>query len=147
MITEVEAYDGPRDRASHAHRGRTHRNRHMFGAAGVWYVYFTYGMHWLLNVTTGPVGYPAAVLIRGGVYRDPKTGRERRLNGPARLTKFLSVDGTLDGSPATRKSGLWIEDRGINIKRSSMIAKPRVGVDYAGLQWSEKPYNLSIRES
>ncbi len=64
LITEVEAYDGFQDKASHAHRGRTERNKIMFGPAGYWYVYFTYGVHWMLNIVTGPKDYPAAVLIR-----------------------------------------------------------------------------------
>ena len=67
MVTEVEAYDGPHDRASHASRGRTPRNYLMFGEAGRFYVYFTYGMHWLVNIVTGPHGYPAAVLLRAGI--------------------------------------------------------------------------------
>lgn len=64
FITEVEAYDGFKDKASHAYRGKTERNKIMFGKAGHWYIYFTYGIHWLLNIVTGPKDYPAAVLIR-----------------------------------------------------------------------------------
>ena len=82
MISEVEAYDGPRDKASHASRGLTPRNRPMFGDAGHFYVYFTYGIHWLVNITTGPRGYPAAVLFRGGIYENPlgrANGRRSRV--------------------------------------------------------------------
>ncbi len=144
MITEVEAYDGPYDRASHASHGLTPRNRHMFGKAGVFYVYFTYGMHWLANVTTGPDGYPAAILLRAGVYRDHKTGELRHVTGPARLTKFLSVNGKLDGAPASRKSGLWFEDRGVAVRLAAIKRSKRIGVDYAGPVWSKKPFNFQI---
>src|SRR5690349_4099038 len=64
-ITEVEAYVGPHDKASHARHGQTRRNAPMFGPAGVWYVYFCMGVHWMLNVVTEAEGQPTAVLIRG----------------------------------------------------------------------------------
>src|SRR3989338_482007 len=105
-ITEVEAYDGLRDQASHASCGQTPRNSPMFGEAGRWYVYFTYGMHWMLNVVTGTKGYPAAVLIRG----------TDKITGPARLTKYLKIDKRLNGCLSDKKSGLWIEDRGFKVK-------------------------------
>ncbi len=70
LITEVEAYDGPHDKASHANRGRTERTKPMFEEGGVFYIYFTYGMHWLVNIVTGPKNYPAAILIRAGILLD-----------------------------------------------------------------------------
>src|SRR5262245_57501705 len=82
MIVETEAYDGFKDKASHASRGQTPRNTPMFGPPGMIYVYFTYGIHWMLNLVCGKERYPAAVLIRG----------VEGVSGPARLTKALSID-------------------------------------------------------
>ncbi|TSC96556.1 MAG: DNA-3-methyladenine glycosylase [Parcubacteria group bacterium Athens0714_26] len=138
MITEAEAYDGFKDEASHAHCGRTKRNEIMFGHAGCWYVYFTYGMHWMLNIVTGPEDYPAAILIRG------IQSASRQINGPAKLTKALKINKYLNGKPADKKSGLWIEDRGINLKPRSVKSMPRVGVSYAEPVWSNKKYRFLI---
>ena len=134
MIIETEAYDGSRDRGSHASRGETKRNAPMFGAAGQWYVYFTYGMHWMLNVVTREKGYPAAVLVRGVVGA----------NGPARLTKKLAIDGRMNNLSATRRSKLWIEDRGIRVQKKSIKKSPRVGIDYAGPYWAKRKLRFSI---
>ncbi|RJQ36673.1 DNA-3-methyladenine glycosylase [Candidatus Parcubacteria bacterium] len=133
MITEVEAYVGPHDLASHASRGKTIRNSIMFGPPGYWYVYFTYGMHWMLNVVTEREAYPAAILMRGieGVI------------GPARVTKALGIDGRLNRMPAMYKTGLWIEDRGAKIPPRAIRRSPRIGVDYAGA-WRAKPWRFSI---
>lgn len=136
MITEVEAYDGIKDKASHASHGRTARNEPMFGEAGRWYVYFTYGMHWMLNIVIGKKDYPAAVLIRG-IFAP------RRLDGPAKLSKFLKIDKRFNNKIAHRKTGLWIEDRGIKIKKSKIMRTPRIGVGYAG-EWKDKPYRFLI---
>lgn len=134
IVTEVEAYVGPKDKASHASRGRTARNAPMFGEAGRWYVYFTYGTHWMLNIVTGPKDYPAAVLIRG----------VENISGPARLTKMLKIGKIFNTKKAVKKTGLWIEDRGIKIKSSKIKAASRIGVDYAGA-WAKKPYRFLLK--
>ncbi len=137
MITEVEAYDGFNDKASHASKGKTERNKIMFGKAGNWYVYFTYGMHWILNIVTGPKDYPAAVLIRG----------TDKINGPARITKYLKVDGKFNGKFADKKTGLWIKDRGVKIKSSEIKSAKRIGVDYAGKYWSSRKWRFYLNKN
>ena len=134
MITEVEAYDGFFDKASHASRGKTKRNFPMFGPSGVLYVYFTYGMHWMLNIVTGSKDYPAAVLIRGIDGAD----------GPARLTKFLVIDKKFNNKSVLKRTGLWIEDRGVKIPSAKIKAASRIGVAYAGPVWSKKKWRFYI---
>ncbi|MBI1961090.1 MAG: DNA-3-methyladenine glycosylase [Parcubacteria group bacterium] len=133
-ITEVEAYDGHADKASHASKGKTLRNAPMFGEAGFWYVYLVYGMHWMLNIVTGSRGYPAAVLIRGA----------GDMNGPGRAAKALNVTKRFNNRPANRATGLWIEDRGVVVKKSDIKRLPRVGVDYAGPVWAKRKYRFVV---
>jgi DNA-3-methyladenine glycosylase len=137
MIVEVEAYDGERDRACHARHGRTVRNAVMYGPGGVWYVYLCYGMHEMLNLVTGPPGYPAAVLIRG----------IEGARGPGRLTQALAIDRRLNGSACAPESGLWIEDRGVRLPRSAIQTTPRIGVDYAGPVWAKKPWRFVLADA
>ena len=134
MITEVEAYDGPQDKACHAYKGLTPRTKVMFGPAGYWYVYFTYGMHWMLNIVTDKNNYPAAVLIRG----------VKKINGPARITKFFKIDKQFNNQKAARNTGLWLENRNIHIIKSQIKKSPRIGVTYAGPIWSKKLYRFYI---
>jgi DNA-3-methyladenine glycosylase len=105
VLTEVEAYGGGDDPASHAVRGPSPRNRSMFGPPGTLYVYRSYGLHWCVNVVTGPEGEASAVLLRGGVplsglpVMEARRGRTDHLcDGPGRLAQALGVTGDLDGT-------------------------------------------------
>jgi DNA-3-methyladenine glycosylase len=131
-ITETEAYLGPHDLACHAARGRTPRTEIMYGPPGTFYVYLVYGLHWMLNVVTGPAGYPAAVLIRGA----------GDVSGPGKLARALAIGGALNGKPAAAGSGLWFEE-GTGARR--VIATPRIGVDYAGPRWSARKLRFVLR--
>jgi DNA-3-methyladenine glycosylase len=133
IITETEAYVGPHDLACHAARGRTPRTEVMFGPPGNWYVYFVYGMHWMLNVVTNEDGYPAAVLIRG------VTGT----NGPGRVARRFRIDKTLYGLPAARSAGLWVEEPAAPVDASHILTTPRIGVDYAGA-WADEPLRFVL---
>jgi DNA-3-methyladenine glycosylase len=132
VITEVEAYHGEHDRASHASRGRTRRNTPMFAPGGVWYVYLCYGVHEMLNLVTGPRDFPAAILIRGVAG----------LAGPGRLTKALGIDRSLNGAPVAPVSGLHLETTRVRVPRRLVRAAPRIGVAYAGPVWSLKPWRF-----
>ena len=136
-LTEVEAYAGERDPGSHAFRGRTPRNAVMFGPAGHAYVYFTYGMHWCVNVVCGPVGEASAVLLRAGeVVRGLDAARARRpsartdrelARGPARLTLALGIDKALDGADLLAPDGA-LRLRGEVRPAGTVRTGPRVGV-------------------
>jgi len=132
VITEVEAYIGEEDLACHASRGRTTRTAVMYGPSGHWYVYLVYGMHEMLNLVTGPEGWPSAILIRGVAG----------VSGPGRVTSALAIGRSLNGMPATRSTGLHIEDRGIRVPERLVARTPRIGVDYAGPVWAAKPWRF-----
>jgi DNA-3-methyladenine glycosylase len=143
IITETEAYEGSGDKASHASRGKTKRNAPMFKRGGIWYVYFVYGMHWMLNAVTGKERRPSAVLIRAGVLVDRNCRPFRVLRGPAVLTKALHITKMQNGKVIDRPSHLWIEDWKINVRRSDIKKGPRVGVGYAG-RWARTPWRFFI---
>lgn len=136
-ITEVEAYGGPEDSASHCRSGRTPRNAPMWEAGGRVYLFICYGMHAMLNVVTGPEGRGAAVLIRAC---EPLAGLEtiqvRRgkargpalLAGPGRVAQALGLDPTFNHHPLFETGGLELR-RGA--PPASLLVGPRIGVDYA----------------
>ena len=135
QIHETEAYIGAHDEACHGRAGLTPRTAVLFGPPGHWYVYFVYGMYWMLNVVTGREGAASGVLIRGaGDFR-----------GPGKLTKALGIDKRFNALPAAPADGLWLEDRGHAVRRNDVRRTPRIGVDYAG-EWKSKPYRFLLCE-
>ena len=139
-ITEVEAYAGiGKDPGSHAHRRRTERNAAMFGPPGHAYVYFTYGMHWCLNVVAHPQGEAGGVLIRAGeVLTGLETARRRRpaarsdrdlARGPARLAAALGVTGAQDGTDLLEPaSSLRLTLPASPVGTAGIASGPRTGV-------------------
>ena len=130
-ITETEAYLGEEDLACHASKGRTKRTEVMYSEGGHVYVYLIYGMYWMLNVVTGIEDNPQAVLIRGidTIVGSGKVGRE------------LKMDKSFYGENMEDSDLIWIEDApdSPNFKTA-----PRVGIDYAGDEWKDKPWRFIL---
>ena len=138
-IVEVEAYDGPADRASHAHHGKTRRNSPMFEAGGVAYVYLIYGVHHCLNVVTGDRDYPAAVLLRA--TESPADGLVA--SGPGRLCRAFGIGRQENGCSLLGRE-VWLE-QGQPLSDRQVKRTPRIGVPSAGA-WARRPYRFVIRD-
>ena len=130
-ITETEAYLGEEDKACHASKGRTPRTDIMYSEGGKMYVYLIYGMYWMLNIVTGIENHPQAVLIRGidNIIGSGKVGRE------------LKIDKSYNGEDLLVSKRLWLEDAP---EVSSFKTAPRVGIDYAGDEWKNKPWRFIL---
>jgi DNA-3-methyladenine glycosylase len=153
-IVEVEAYRGPEDRASHAYGGRrTKRTETMYGAGGVAYVYFVYGMYYQFNVVSNVADIPHAILVRA---LEPVEGieimRERRhahpdhnlTSGPGKLCIAMGIDRELDGADLSGNR-VWLEH--FEALSPRKIAKgPRIGIDYAQ-EWITKPWRFWIKNN
>ncbi|GAP22455.1 hypothetical protein ADM99_12215 [Leptolinea tardivitalis] len=156
IINETEAYDGEQDQACHAKSGKTARNYVMYGRPGRAYVYFTYGMHWMLNCVCGPEGYPAAVLIRSLIPDEgldfiacKRQGISQRdwCSGPARLTRALAIGRECNEVDLTGTSGgLFIEESN-SITEDRIHRTPRIGIQYAGEPWVNMPWRFVLQES
>ncbi len=153
-IIETEAYDGESDLACHARAGQTPRTRVMYGPPGRAYVYFIYGMHWMLNCVTGPEGSPAAVLIRGLLPSEglEEIARRRQpvrqsdwANGPARLCLALGIDQEFNGSDLTNPSGLLNIEPGIQFANEDVLTGPRIGIDRVAEPWRSIPWRFHIK--
>jgi DNA-3-methyladenine glycosylase len=149
-LTEVEAYEGQADPASHAYRGRTARNAVMFGPPGHTYVYFTYGMHFCVNLVCLPEGAASAVLLRAGrvVEGGELAARRRSLcadrdlaRGPARLCQALGIARGQDGSDVCAPGSPLRIRPGTCAPREAAVSRgPRVGISAAG----ERPWRFWV---
>jgi DNA-3-methyladenine glycosylase len=153
-IVEAEAYRGEEDLACHAKAGRTKRTEIMYGPPGFAYVYFTYGMHWMLNVVAEKEGFPAAVLIRAV---EPVEGIEvmRRLRGmdeisllckgPGRLTEAMAIQKTENGLDFCEKASSLRIEPGVKPKDWEILASPRIGLGKTPEPWLSKLWRFHIR--
>lgn len=135
-IVETEAYLGPEDLASHARFKSRKRNYLMFGPPGRLYVYFTYGMYYMLNIVAKEEGKAGAVLIRG---LEPLTKVRGKMDGPGKITRELGI--------TKEHSGLLITSEELHMKEGPKVLKiketPRIGIDYAG-EYKDKLWRFVI---
>ena len=151
LITETEAYISERDLACHCKAGRTPRTQVMYGEAGHAYVYFTYGNHWMMNVVTEEVDFPAAVLIRAiqpveGVELMSRRRKGCDTFGPGKLTQAMGITKSQNGVDLTETtSGLWIE-AGVKVPNSLVTKGPRVGLNNTPEPWLSKPWRFLVKD-
>ena len=154
MIVETEAYIGENDSACHASKGKTPRTEVMFGEAGRAYIYFVYGMHYMLNIVTENSEFPAAVLIRAAEPLDNKEGMifnrngqsKHIANGPALLCQAMQIDKSLNDVDLTLAESLWLEDFQ-QIEDNEIVSRPRIGIDYAEKSDREALWRFYIRNN
>ena len=132
-ISETECYCGEGDTACHAHKGRTKRTEVMYMESGTVYVYLCYGMHWMLNIVTGEIDHPEAVLIRACL----------KAPGPGKLTKTLGITGIENRSSVVTTDDLWIGDDGF---RCETVTDKRVGIGYASQEDQDRLWRFKIKK-
>jgi len=153
IITETEAYRGEEDLGCHCRAGRTARTQVMYGPPGHAYVYFTYGMHWMLNFVVEAQDYPAAILIRGIVptegidiiaERRGAQPRKHWTDGPAKICQALNIDGRFNGYDlCSAQADLFVEV-GQPVPESSVTVGPRVGLNTVPEPWKSVPWRFHI---
>ena len=154
MIVETEAYSGEDDLGCHCRSGLTKRNQAMYSQPGHAYIYFTYGMHWMLNVVVETEGYPAAILIRAikpteglSIIAQRRQGQPERLwtNGPAKVCQALNIDHRFYGVDLCRQeSGLFLL-YGCEFSDEQIEVSPRVGLNSVPEPWKSKPWRFRIK--
>lgn len=148
-IVEAEAYVGTEDLGCHARAGRTPRNAVMWGPPGHAYVYFTYGMHWMLNVVTEADGFPAAVLIRalraeeGIEVMQQRRGTQNRAllaSGPARLCQALGIDRRFNGEDLCAPDSRLFLEAMPPVPEEQIRRGPRIGLNSVPEPWESIPW-------
>jgi DNA-3-methyladenine glycosylase len=128
-ITQTEAYRGEEDKACHAHKGRTPRTDVMYQQPGTIYIYLIYGMYWMLNFVCEKENIPQAVLIRA----------VEGFDGPGKLTKAMQIDKSFNYQSICNNNRIMLFD---DLYQPEIIVAPRIGIDYAGKEWAEKPWRF-----
>jgi DNA-3-methyladenine glycosylase len=155
-IIETEAYNGEEDLACHAHAGLTPRTKIMYGPAGHAYIYFTYGIHWMLNCVTGPVGFPAAVLIRAVFPEDgleiiavhrPGIPRTGWTDGPAKICMAFHIDKSFNGKPLYNPEDPLHLEYHLEFPADSIQCSPRVGIENVPEPWRSIPWRFRVNYS
>ena len=153
LIVEAEAYRGGDDQGCHAKAGRTARTQVMFGPPGHAYVYFTYGMHWMLNFVTEGEGFPAAVLIRAilpseGIEiiasRRNSQPRQHWTDGPAKICQALAITGEFNGIDLCLPQSPIFVEPGTPIADQSVTTGPRVGFNNVPEPWNSMPWRFRV---
>jgi DNA-3-methyladenine glycosylase len=155
-ISETEAYRGEEDQGCHCRAGLTPRTRVMYGPPGHAYVYFTYGMHWMLNIVVEAQGLPAAILIRAIL---PVEGQElistrrgvqppqRWTDGPAKICQALNIDGSLNGVDLCAPQAVLFLEKGAPIPDQRVTTGPRVGLNSVPEPWKSIPWRFRVTGS
>ena len=156
IISECEAYQGESDLACHARAGKTERTLPMYGEAGHAYIYFTYGIHWMLNVVTDEVEEPAAVLIRAII---PTMGKEviakRRApqlekvwtNGPAKVCKALNIDIRYNNQDFCDPSSPIQLCEGFSVPSQEILQSARIGINNVPEPWFSQPWRFYLTKN
>ena len=156
IIIETEAYGGEQDLGCHCRSGRTDRTKAMYGPPGHAYIYFTYGMHWMLNFVVEAEGNPAAILIRAihpteGLSliakRRRKQPQKHWTDGPGKICQALNIDNGLYGVDICIPDNSLFVEKGSKIQNSNVTIGPRVGLNTVPEPWKSKPWRfLAVTE-
>lgn len=155
IIVETEAYMGPEDKGAHSYNNRrTPRTEVMYGAGGVAYVFFVYGMYYQFNVVCNVMDVPHAVLVRAAepeegldLMRQRRAGRKETelASGPGRLTIAFGIDRSYNGASLSGPR-VWIEDAGRVVRQSEIASGPRIGIPYAE-EFAERPWRFWVKDN